>query len=324
MKKETKIILAAAGIAAVTGAVTATVLSAVKVLSDTAIKKDVPKVMKPFKVKISGSSAPDKMLMDAANRKADELKERADEKVTIKNRDDIKLTGHILRHPEPERIIIAMHGWRSHWSFDFSLIAPFLYDEKSTILFPDQRAHGESEGDHIGFGVFERNDCIDWLGYALENAPEDIPIYLCGVSMGATTVLMASELDLPDRVKGIISDCGFTSPKDIWQHVMNENLKIKSKLALNIADFYISREAKMDTKTVSTVTAVSNTKTPILFVHGDADSFVPVDMTYRNYEACASEKQLLIVPGADHGLSYFNDAPTYKQVVREFFKKYDK
>lgn len=324
MKTGTKIILAALGATAIGGATAAVALSLVKVLSDTAVKKDVPKVMKPFKTKISGSEAPDKMLVDAAGRKALELKERCGEKVQIKNRDGLTLTGHWLRNPNQKRIVIAMHGWRSSWDFDFSLSAGFLYNEGCSILFPDQRAHGESEGEHIGFGVFERNDCIDWLNYVIETEAADVPVYLYGVSMGATTVLMASELSDTDRLKGIISDCGFTSPKDIWQHVMNNNLRIKSKLALNLADFYISREAKLDTGASSTINAVANTKTPILFIHGEADSFVPVEMTRKNYEACASEKEILIVPEADHGLSFFVDAQAYKKAVCSFFEKYDR
>ncbi len=323
MKKETKIALASVGAAAVASAVTATLLSAVKLLSDMAVKKEIPKVLRTAKINISGSNPPDDGLVEFATEKALYLKDVCTEKVTIKNRDGLTLTGYWYRHENPKRIIIAMHGWRSSWVTDFSLIAEFLHEQGCSVLFPDQRAHGESQGEHIGFGVFERYDCVDWLEYVLETEQTDIPVYLCGISMGATTVLMASELDLPPRVKGIISDCGFTSPNDIWRHVMNNNLKIKGNLALNIANFYVSRQANFDAKSISTVNCVANTKTPILFVHGTSDSFVPVDMTKENYEACASEKQLLTVDGADHGLSFYVDPETYKKTVIEFFEKYD-
>lgn len=315
--------IAAIAAAAATGVASVAVFSALKLLSDMAVKKELPKQVHKMKINVSGSEKPDAILISAAARKAALLREKCTEKITIKNRDGLTLTGHWLRCEKPKRIVIAMHGWRSCWDSDFSLISDFFLSSGCSVLFPDQRAHGESEGEHIGFGAFERYDCYDWVNYVIENEPQDIPIYLCGISMGATTVLMTAGLDLPERVKGIIADCGFTSPKDIWQHVMNNNLKIKGTLALNIASFYISREAKMQDVDVSTVDALKNTRTPILFIHGDKDTFVPIDMTYKNYENCASEKSLLVVADAEHGLSYFVDAITYKKTVCEFFDKYD-
>lgn len=323
MKKETKITIAAISAAAVAATITAAVTT-VKVFSDMAIKKEIPKVVKPLKNVISGNKEVALELSDIADEQSRALKELATEKVTITNRDGLKLTGYWYRNSCPRRIVIAMHGWRSNWSMDFSLCAEFLHKNGCSILFPDQRCHGESEGDHIGFGVFERYDLADWIDYVVKTEGDNLPIYLLGVSMGATTVLMASDLDLPSCVKGIISDCAFTSPNDIWHHVMKNNLKVNSKLAFQMANYYIIKEAKLDGKSASTVDCVANTKIPILFVHGDSDSFVPVEMTKQNYEACNSEKKMLIVNGAEHGLSFYVDEISYKMAVFDFFGKYDK
>ena len=323
MKKETKIAIAAVSAAGFAATVTATLVASVKLISDMAVKKDIPKILKPMKKVIAGGGEVDKQLVETASKESENLRSLCTEKVVIQNRDGLNLTGYWYRAKDPKRIIIAMHGWRSTWLTDFSLITQFLIDNNCSILFPDQRCHGESEGEHIGFGVFERYDCVDWVNFVVKTEQNNLPVYLCGVSMGASTVLMASELELHDRVKGIISDCGFTSPYDIWSHVMNNNLKINSKLAFQMANHYISRKTNLDAKGASTETAVANTKIPILFVHGDADGFVPVEMTYKNYNACASEKYLLIVPNADHGLSFYVDSYSYKKAVAEFFYKYD-
>ena len=324
MKKETKIAIAAVLATSAAAAATATLITCVRLLSDVAVKKDLPKIPVSVRNKISGGPIiKDDNIVNLAQKKSEALRALCTEKVTVTNRDGLTLTGHWYRALHPKRIVIAMHGWRSSWSHDFGMIADFLHTNDCSVLFPDQRSHGESEGEHIGFGVLERYDCADWVNHVVQIEDPTLPVYLCGISMGATTVLMASELELSDRVKGIISDCGFTSPYDIWEHVMNDNLKINSKLAFQMANHYISRKAHFDAKEASTLTAVANTKIPILFVHGDADGFVPVEMTKKNYDACASEKQILIVPGAEHGLSFCVDGDSYKKAVLDFFSKYD-
>lgn len=323
MKKETKIAIAAVSCTAAAAAATSVLLTCVRFLSDVAVKKDLPNISPSMRKRISGSSNKEGELADLVKKQSENLRSLCTEKVTMVNRDGLKLTGYWYRSPDPKRIVIAMHGWRSSWSHDFCVSADFMHDIGCSVLFPDQRCHGESEGEHIGFGVLERFDCADWVNYVVRTESPHLPIYLCGVSMGATTVLMASELSLPERVKGIISDCGFTSPYDIWEHVMNNNLKINSKFAFQMANNYISRKAHFDGKEASTVTAVANTKIRILFVHGDADGFVPIEMTNKNYESCASEKQLLIVHGAEHGMSFYVDGGSYKKAVCDFFLKYD-
>ena len=190
------------------------------------------------------------------------------------------------------------------------------------MLFPDHRAHGDSEGERIGFGVLERYDCVDWVNFVSDRYGKDVPIYLLGVSMGAATVLMASSLELPENVRGIISDCAFTSPDAIWCHVINNNIRLKSRVIYSLMKYIVYKKAHF-IHSVSTVDAVSKTKIPILFVHGDADKFVPIEMTYQNYNACASPKYLLTVKNAGHGMCYYTDPDRYREAVRSFFARYD-
>ena len=133
--------------------------------------------------------------------------------VGTKAADGITLVGHWRECPGAKRILIAMHGWRSCWSRDFGMVADFWQEERCSVLYPEQRAHGESGGEYLGFGMLERHDCKRWVEWVCRRNPMKLPVYLAGISMGASTVLMAGGMELPREVCGIIADCGFTSPR---------------------------------------------------------------------------------------------------------------
>ena len=182
-----------------------------------------------------------------------------------------------------------------------------------------REARGESDGDYMGFGMLERHDCLKWAQWVDAQNPDDLPIYLTGVSMGATTVLMTGNMDLPANVRGIMADCVFTSAYDIWKYVAEENLHLHYGLYASVADDLCKKRIQMTSRECSTKDALSECKVPVLFAHGTGDSFVPVQMTYENYGACTSEKRLFIVPGAEHGMSYFVDPAGYEREMQAFW-----
>ena len=318
MKKSTKRLATVIGAAAV--AVAGATVAATVTLVKAAVHRDGVKVPLRLQSKVTGGMLDDPNLkyIFKASEKAKLLET---ETVKITSRDNLTLNGHLYMCKNPKRIIVAMHGWRSNWQNDFGCSVEFLHNEQSVVLFPDQRGQNDSEGDYIGFGVLERNDCVDWVKFVVERFGTDLPIYLLGVSMGATTVLMASGAKLPDCVKGIIADCGFTSPHDIWKHVIENNLKIREKVAYPIANAIIKKRAQYDGDEYSTLEALAKNEKPVLFIHGSSDTFVPIDMTFKNYLACASPKEFFIVPGAGHGMSYVVDTKGYEKAVRGFFHK---
>lgn len=190
------------------------------------------------------------------------------------------------------------------------------------MLFVEQRASSGSSGDTISFGLLERFDVRAWVVWVNERIGRDLPVYLCGVSMGASTVLMAADLDLPS-VHGIIADCGYTSPRAIWKHVANRNLHISFGLRGAIADKIMRSKIQMGSGDFSTVKALKTTHIPVIFIHGADDHFVPVEMTYENYLACAGPKRLLIVPGADHAMSYYLEPERYENEILRFWADFD-
>lgn len=141
--------------------------------------------------------------------------------------------------------------------------------------------------------------------------------------MGATTVLMAADLDLPANVHGIMADCGFTSPYDIWKYIANHNLHLPYGINGRLIDLLCQRKIQYRSTDCSTLETLKKTRVPVIFAHGENDHFVPVEMTLQNYEACASAKMLLIVPGADHGMSYYVAKDDYERKVKEFWKEFD-
>lgn len=136
--------------------------------------------------------------------------------------------------------------------------------------------------------------------------------------MGGATVLMASGLDLPCQVKGIVSDCGFTSPKEVFTHVLNHMYHLPAFPAIQGADLINKRLAGYGMDECNAKYEVQKAKVPILFIHGSSDTFVPVSMCHEIYENCASPKRKLIVEGAAHAESYYKDMADYEKVLTEF------
>ena len=189
------------------------------------------------------------------------------------------------------------------------------------MLHPDARAHGDSEGVYIGFGCLDRKDALGWIDWAVQNCGEDIEILLHGISMGAATVLMASGLSLPPQVKGIVSDCGFTSPKEVFTHVLKTMYHLPAFPVIQGADLINKKLAGYGMDECNAKREVEKADRPILFIHGSKDTFVPVEMCHEIYEHCASPKKKLIVEGAAHGESYFKNMKAYEEALDEFIRR---
>lgn len=324
MKKSTKKALKITGVISATAAVASfSACMTTRFLSKVALDREKPATFKKAQGAISGSKSNQDYRREK-QRCAIRLTEQENEIVEITARDGISLTGHWISQENAKRVIIAMHGWRSSWGNDFGMISDFWAKSGCSVLYAEQRGQGLSGGAYMGFGPIERYDCLNWIRWVTERCGADVPIYLAGVSMGAATVLMASGLELPQNVHGIMADCGFTSPMDIWRHVAKDNLHLSFRLGGRIAGAMYSRKTKEDAADYSTLEALQQNTIPVLLIHGSDDHFVPVEMTYANYEVCRAPKKLLIVPGADHAMSYYVDPVAYETAILEFWSLYDR
>lgn len=324
MKKTTRNLLIGAGVATTITAMGAAAYTVSKSLLEFALDREAPKIFRKGKKKLSGYDEAYDRLMAEVDAAAQKLEDCGCAIVEIIGHDGIKLVGHWYENPNAQRIVVAMHGWRSSWSQDFGMIADFLHDNGCSVLYAEQRGQNSSGGDHMTFGLLERYDCLDWINWVNENTQGELPVYLAGISMGATTVLMATGLELPGNVRGVVADCGFTSPYAIWKYVTEENLHLSYKLHGNLVERLCQRKIRMGAKAYSTLDAMNGCRIPVLFIHGADDTFVPVTMTYENYRACTAPKQLLIVPSAQHGLSYYVEQEKYEKAVKAFWDNHGK
>lgn len=293
-----------------------------RVLVGEALNRKEPRTVLRMKSRLRGNPEDDFDLLTAEHRKR--MESSPHETVRIASFDGIGLTGHLYRPDQPNRVILAMHGWRSGWSRDFCLIHDFLYRSGCAVLYAEQRGQGSSDGSHMCFGLVERFDCLAWAKWLNEQGFQNLPMYLAGISMGAATVLMAAGSPaLPGNVRGVVADCGFTSPLEIWRHISERNLHIPYRGHRRRVDALCRKRIHLTSDAYSTLEAMKTNTTPILFIHGEADTFVPAEMTRRNYKACKAPKKLLLVPGAEHGMSYVVDQKGYETAVEEFWAAND-
>ncbi len=251
------------------------------------------------------------------------LKKQSQKEVCIESEDGLKLYGYFVKGNRPERTIICVHGYHGSPVHDFSIAIDTLLNF-GNILFIDQRSHGKSEGRYITFGVWECRDCRAWADWVSKTMGSEHPVYLDGVSMGATTVLMASGLQLPKNVKGIIADCSYTSPYEIMSCISRKMFKREARLLIASVDVYCRVFAGFSLNENSTVKAMEKNHLPILFAHGTGDSLVPHSMTQAAYDACTSSKNLILAKDAEHGLSYIIDTQRYSDAIENLFKACEK
>ena len=240
------------------------------------------------------------------------------EAVTISAQDGTKLAARYYHVRDGAPLQIQFHGYRGTALRDFCGGNKLARESGQNTLVVDQRAHGKSGGTAITFGIRERLDCLCWAEYANRRFGSETPVFLSGVSMGAATVLMASELKLPANVVGIIADCPYSSPEAIIRKVCREDMHLPPVLVMPFIRLGARLFGHFDLKEASAVQAVRNTNIPILLLHGEDDRFVPCDMSQEIFDACTGEKNRITFPGAGHGLSYIVDTETYSEAVSRF------
>ncbi len=245
-----------------------------------------------------------------------QIQERPCEFVTITTFDGLILSGRYYHVKDGAPLDIGFHGYRSSCLRDFAGGSELSFAMEHNLLLVDQRAHGRSQGRTITFGIKERMDLLCWMDYAVERFGEDVKILLYGVSMGGATVLMASDLDLPENVKGIVADCPYSSAMDIILHVGRTN-PIPKWLMKPFVTLGAKVYGGFDIHETDACRAVKNAKVPILIIHGEADSFVPAEMSNLTLYNPYMVKRLTI-PGAEHGISYLVDSARYQKAVRDF------
>lgn len=251
------------------------------------------------------------------------LRSQQTEELSILSCDGLRLFGTLLRAPkETGKTILAVHGYRGSAMRFFAISARFYHEMGYNILFVDDRAHGRSEGDFIGFGWKDRLDIGSWCEYLVKFLGEDVRIALLGISMGGAAVMMAAGEELPEQVRCIMEDCGFLTVWNQFVDVFPKKVLLPKNLTVGLASLYSRCVQGYGFREASAFRQLSKNKRPVLFIHGDADDFVPVQSVYDAYRATAGPARMLVVEQAGHALSYLKDTEGYERAVREFLDSY--
>ena len=243
------------------------------------------------------------------------------EEVSITSFDGLTLKGRYYHVKDGAPIELFCHGYRSSPVHDFSGGATAAIKSGVNALMIYQRAHGKSEGKAISFGAKERLDVAAWAEYLTRRFGEKTEIVLCGISMGAATVLLASALELPKSVKCVVADCPYSSARDILM-LTAKRMGYPERLVYPFIRLGAKIYGGFDPEDANVSEAVRHSRLPIFLVHGEADSFVPKYMSDKIYENRQGEMYYYTFPNADHGLSYIVDTERYQKLRLEFTSKY--
>ena len=246
------------------------------------------------------------------------FREQKTEDVSIRTRDGLQLVGSYLEAPEAKGCVLLFHGFHSKGAIDFALVLPLYYQHGYSVLVVDQRSHGRSQGRYIGYGILERHDCQQWAWFLHAKTGGKLPIFLEGMSMGAATVMMASNLSMPPTVCGVVADCGYNSAWTVVRGCAHKRYHMPAFPALYLANLMCRAAAGYSLNEMTSAQALAETSLPVLLIHGTGDELVPVQMTAENYEAAAGEKRQVIVEGAAHAGSYLVDRERCEKELLDF------
>ena len=239
----------------------------------------------------------------------------------ITSSDNLKLHAYEVKNEnKTDKWAIVVHGYTSEGKL-LSSKAKHLYNMGYNVLVPDLRSHGTSEGNYIGMGWHDRLDIIDWITYIVKNNPKS-EIALHGTSMGSATVLMVSGEKLPSNVKAIVADCGYTSVYDEFSYQLKQLFNLPAFPIMNFSDVVTHIRAGYCLNDASAINQVKKSTTPILYIHGDKDDFVPYYMMDELYNATNSEKEKLTIEGGEHANSDLVNPKLYWSTVNSFLEKY--
>ena len=239
----------------------------------------------------------------------------------ITSSDNLKLHAYEVKNEnKTDKWASVVHGYTSEGKL-LSSKAKHLYNMGYNVLVPDLRSHGTSEGNYIGMGWHDRLDIIDWINYIVKNNPNS-KIALHGTSMGSATVLMVSGEKLPSNVKAIVADCGYTSVYDEFSYQLKQLFNLPAFPIMNFSDVITHIRAGYCLNDASAINQVKKSTTPILYIHGDKDDFVPYYMMDELYNATNSEKEKLTIEGGEHANSDLVNPKLYWSTVNSFLEKY--
>ncbi|MBR6286143.1 MAG: alpha/beta hydrolase [Bacteroidaceae bacterium] len=242
--------------------------------------------------------------------------------------DSIKLHAMYVRAASPTpNTAVLVHGYIENAVNMLHLGHLYNHDLGYNILMPDLRYAGMSDGTHIQMGWFDRLDVMQWMDvanavFSTDSAQTSMVVH--GVSMGGATTMMVSGEKQKEYVRCFIEDCGYTSVWDEFKVQLYDQFHLPQFPLLYSANIMTKLRYGWSFSEASALLQVAKCKLPMMFIHGDNDTFVPTSMVYPIYEAKTGAKELWIVPSTGHAESYRTHPEEYRQRISLFLDKYQK
>lgn len=252
---------------------------------------------------------------------ADWIETAKHDKIYAETSDGYRLAAEEFPERTEETWVLLLHGYTG-WKEEMYQFAYWYQKQGYAVLVPDLRCQGESEGDFIGMGWTDHYDCLLWIGRILEVSP-NAKIVLHGQSMGAATALiMAGSPEVSEHIKAVVSDSAYTEAYDMFGDKITEWFHLPAALFVDSACVMLRLRGGYDLRDASPLKAVKNSGIPTLFIHGEEDKMIDVNMSYELFAAAACEKELFIVEGAGHAQAQDKDPEAYYARIEDFLSRY--
>ena len=218
-----------------------------------------------------------------------------------------------------DKTAVMVHGYNADPYVNLVSPAKWLYDNGFNLLVIYQRAHSYSGGNRSGMGLLEQDDVLAWTDHILQNDPSQ-QLLLYGASMGGTTLAYLSDRPLDDRIRGMMIDCAYVSTRNQLRHDA-KRMHLPFGMLIPLIRLLCKRELHIDIYE-RTTEHLKHAVIPILFFHTTCDPTVDLDEGKENYEACASEKQMVIVDGGGHTTAFLSDETRVTKAMANFIHQF--
>jgi hypothetical protein len=240
------------------------------------------------------------------------------EEVRITSPYGYELFGLYFPIPAARKSVIIVHGITGNVFGSVKYMEPFRKRGFNVLLY-DHRFHGRSGGPFSSYGFYEKEDLRAWVDWVYERCGTECIVGTHGESLGAATALQHAAID--PRPDFVVADCGFSTLEEELRVRIGEDYHLPPFPILPVANLFIRLRAGFTLKQVSPLQAVTHIESPVLFIHGKEDDYVPTQMSIDLYNAKPGAKALYLVPGARHARAQATDPEAYDREIGAFLER---
>jgi len=242
------------------------------------------------------------------------------ESITIPSPHGYQLFGLYFPRADANTTVIIVHGIGCNHYCSVKY-AEIFRQRGFNLLLVDLRYHGNSGGDNISFGYYEKYDIQAWVDWVIARCEQTQPDKICrvgthGESLGAATVLQHAAID--SRLNFVIADCAYANLVDEVAYRFKVERHMPCFPLVPITSGITKLRAGFAFGDAAPIKTMAQVKTPVLFIHGQADDYTPPAASIALHAAKPEPKMLYLVPDAGHARALVHDPDKYAQVVAAF------